>query len=306
MSLQVGYRNCQPIGRVLSPGDRQFAPGSLLCRGDRFNLPPGKKVQVLCYFNRQVLSLSNGIVSAPGRCVPKEFRVKFCSSANRSTCPKSKGFAATAELPTLISPYGSALIDDRPPLSWASVQGATKYSVAVRGPGEQWQTTVEGTSLPYPQAQPGMSYGSAYEVTVIAYQDEAPKAASRSALNLLPEADARQVAAVVEQLKRLGLPEDQVAYLDLDSIYRGKNLLHESITTLEQRVQAGSRNPGVYRVLGDRYLEAGFPEQAGKQYKTAAALAKAVADDIELAKAETGLKLIAAYNQLPTKTNPLQ
>lgn len=294
-SLQAGNRGCQPIGRVLTLGDHRFAPGSLLCRGDRLNLPSGKKVQVLCYFNRQVLSLSSGIVSAPGRCVPKELGVKVCSGADRSTCSKPKGITATAELPTLHSPYGNALIEDRPPFSWAGVRGATQYSVAVRGPGVQWQTTVKGTSLPYPQAQPGMNYGSAYEVMVIAYQQDSPMGASRSALNLLPETDAKQVAAVVEQLQQLGLSEDQAAYLDLDSLYRGKDLLHESITALEKRLQAGSRNPKVYRVLGDCYLEAGFPNEARKQYKTAAELAKMAEDADELAKAESGLKLVSNY-----------
>ncbi len=298
MSLpRTTQRECQPIGRVLSQGDRRFPPRSLLCQGDRLNLPPWGKVEVLCFFNRRVLPLSAGIVSSAGRCVPKELRAKHCSVADRSRCPKPKGAGEIATIPVVIEPYSNVLLEGRPFLSWAAVVGATNYSVEVRGPGVHWQKLIEGTTLPYPQEQPAMAYGSAYQVAIIAYQNNSPLSASRSAFNLLPERDVRQITQAVEKINSLDLPKDEAAYLDLDSLYMGKNLLSATINMLEAQVREGSLNPGVYRVLGDRYLEAGLPTEAKSHYERAAELATKADNPSELQRAQDGLKAILTLNQ---------
>lgn len=142
-----------------------------------------------------------------------------------------------------------------------------------------------------------MAYGSAYQVAIIAYQNNSPLSASRSAFNLLPERDVRQITQAVEKINSLDLPKDEAAYLDLDSLYMGKNLLSATINMLEAQVREGSLNPGVYRVLGDRYLEAGLPTEAKSHYERAAELATKADNPSELQRAQDGLKAILTLNQ---------
>ena len=62
----------------------------------------------------------------------------------------------------------------------------------------------------------------------------------------------------------------------------------------------------LYRVLGDRLLEVGLPEEAKREYTRATLLAKRADNSTELAKAQAGLQRIQLYSQLPTRTNGSQ
>lgn len=295
--LSVTARNtiptrCEPIGRVLSEGDRHFAAGSLICKGDR--LQSSTTVDVLCYLNRRILTLASGtVLSEDDRCVPQARKVQPCSTSNRNNCPKPKGPGEGDNNPAIVSPYDNALLNGRPLLSWYAVAGANSYTVQVSGKGVNWQKIVTGNTLVYPDSQPTMQFGNAYRITIVANGGDSPISASSSVFNLLPESEARQVMDYVKRINSLNLPKDEAAYLDLDSIYMAKNLLTETIATLEARVEAGSQNPAIYRVLGDRYLEAGLPDCAKPEYEMATKLAQTSDNLIELAKAQAGLKLVA-------------
>ena len=60
---------------------------------------------------------------------------------------------------------------------------------------------------------------------------------------------------------------------------------------------AGSRNPTLYRTLGDRYLEAWLPEEARREYTTAAQLAQSSGSLDELEKVQEQLKLLDIMQQ---------
>lgn len=297
---------CDPIGRVLNQGDKRFSSGSLLCEGETLTLASGVKVDFLCFLNRRILTLLGGTVSAVDECVPKEIRVKSCSARDTSNCPSPKGPGSNSNTPEIVSPYSSTLLNGRPLFSWYAVAGATGYTVEVRGEGVGWQKIVQGTTLAYPNEQPAMQFGNAYKITILANQGDDPVSASVSVVNLLPESEARLVLNTVERINSLNLPQDEAAFLDLDTIYMSKNLLTETISALESRVQVGSQNPAIYRVLGDRYLEAGLPDYAKRQYEIASQFARTAANSIELAKAEAGLERVERYNQLPTRINGAQ
>lgn len=295
----------QPIGRVLSNGDSRLAAGSLLCKGDRLQPANGATVQVLCYLNREVLQLGSGVVS--NKCVPlsEQHQAQQCTPQSRANCPRRKGPGEERNTPTLLNPYSSALLNTRPYLSWYAMAGATSYTVQVKGKDVNWERTVSKNALPYPQEQPAMQYGNVYKVTVIANQGDSPVTASSSVLIVSPESEVQQVRATVKQIQNLNLPQDETAF-DLDTVYMSQDLLTEAINTLKARIQAGSQNPTLYRILGDRYLEAGLPDSAKREYTTAAVLAKKADNLAELTKAQAGLKRAALYSQLPTRTNPDQ
>lgn len=304
LSTTAHKRQCKPIARVLNNNDRHWTGGSLLCESDRLYPEPGKKVEVFCYANGTVLRLGNG--TDWDRCVSmrkQQVRQAQCTYENRLNCPKVKGPGEQRNTPALIAPYSSTLLNQKPNFSWYSVAGATSYLVQVSGVGVNWEEEVKNPHLSYPREQPAMQFGNAYKITIIAKQKGSAIKASVAAVNLLPQHDARQVIRIVKQINKLDIPKDEAAFLDLDRVYMAKNLLHETIETLKSQVKAGSRNPTLYRVLGDRYLEAGLPGKAKHEYITATTLAKRVDNSAELAKAQAGLQRIALYSQLPTRIN---
>lgn len=297
---------CDPIGRVLTQGGKNFTAGRPLCKEDRLNLASGERIDLLCYLNKKVLTLFGGSIQVAEGCGPKMERVKPCSIQDRSNCPKPKGPGEGNNTPATVRPYSSTLLNGRPFLSWYTVSGASSYTVEVSGVGVRWRKTLVGTTLPYPSEQPSMQYGNAYKVTITASKGDFPVNASVSVLNILPESEARNVINTVKRVNSLNLPKDEAAYLDLDAVFMSKHLLDETINTLEGRVKAGSHRPGLYRVLGDRYLEAGLPGIAKSEYEVASKLATREDNLIEMTKAQAGLELIARHSQLPTKTNGAQ
>jgi tetratricopeptide (TPR) repeat protein len=115
---------------------------------------------------------------------------------------------------------------------------------------------------------------------------------------------AKQTKAIIERIQNLNLPPDELA-VDIESVYKGQNLLTEAIEVLKERVKAKTQNPTIYRLLGDRYLNVGSPEQARREYKMAIQYAKIRGNLNELAQAQAGLELLL-QSQLPTRTNPDQ
>lgn len=294
-------RQCEPIGRVLSTGDRSWVVGSLLCQGDRLHPVNGSSIEVLCYLNRKVLWLGSGSVT--NKCVPQaKQQAQQCTLTNRSNCPKPKGPREDSNVPALISPYSSAILNTRPNLSWYSVPGANSYTVQVSGADINWEKEVGNLVLSYPKEQPALQPGNAYKITIIANQGDSSISASSSAVNVIPENEAKQIIATVKHISSLNLPKDEEAF-DFDSVYMSKNLLNETIDVLKAQVEAGSQNPTIYRVLGDRYLEAGLPDDAKREYTMATTLAKRIDNLAELAKAQAGLKRAKLYSQLPTRMN---
>ncbi|MEH1899546.1 MAG: hypothetical protein V7K94_30485 [Nostoc sp.] len=284
----------QPSGRVYSTGDRFLRSGRYLCLGERINPQNGSAVKVLCFLNRKILYLKHSTIFNTQICAPLPNEAVQCSVLNIVPCPHDyKGPDDEKNAPIVTSPYGSSIINNRPQISWRSVADADSYTVVVKGNGVEWEADVKNTTiLPYPQEQKELQYGNTYTITVISNHGDQPLNSSPLVVHLLPVDDVQQIRDEVKQINDLGLPPDEAAFRDLDAIYMSKLLLDESIKTLIARVVAGSQNPTVYRVLGDRYLGALLPDQAEQTYTIAAQLAKSSGKTSELSKVQSGLKLV--------------
>ncbi len=291
-SAQNNTRDCDPVGRVLTTGFLRFKVASQVCRGDRLQVTTGAEAKLLCFATGQVLVLTSKTYSdAASKCNPAVDRTGSSVAQPTNYLIKPKGPGEGDNI--LIAPYGNTLIETRPLISWVPVPGADAYLVEVGNKTEGWQATVKAdTKLLYPPKEPALQPGHAYKITITVMQGDSIISASKKVVNLLSEIDARLTRADVEQIKKLNLPQDEAAYLDLNSIYKARNLLGKSIATLEARVEAGSNNPSIYRTLGDRYLEADLPGYAKRKYEIAATLAKNDANPSELNKAQVGLKAV--------------
>lgn len=281
--------DCDPIGRVLSSSDRHYPVDSLLCRGARLDIKKGATVKVFCYSNGNKLNFS-GSLDVTARCPPRQTTTSNpCPLGSRKECRKTKG-PGNENVPEIITPHGRMLLSGRPFISWYPFPGATDYTVQVTGEGVEWQKVVKGTALTYPSEYPAMQFGHTYKITILANQDGSAVSQGLKVVNLLSEDEAKYVAQMAVHLNKLHVAKDQVAVLDLDSLYKSRYLIDKTIEILKARIEADTRNPEVHRVLGDRYLEIGLPEYAKAQYEIATALAKKVADSDELIKAQQGLR----------------
>jgi hypothetical protein len=297
----------KPVGRIVSAGDRSLESGSLLCPGDKISPRQGAKVEVICYFSKQHLELEQaGVFDVQNICKPPEVSsVRRCTPINRQDCPNRKGPGEDDKAPSIIQPYGQILIENRPLISWSAVAGASSYSVQVKNGDVRWEKEVEGTTLAYPEDKPGLLYGTAIRIVVMANKGKEPISYNTLVVHLLREEKVTKINQAVEQIKKLGLSADEAAYLDLDAIYMSENILNKTIEMLEARVAAGSFNPSVYRILGDRYIEAWLPEKAKSVYTKALQLARFQKNSEEVVLAQERLRSLN-QSQLPTRINPAQ
>ncbi len=278
-----------PIARILSTTSPSPSakPGGLICSGDtpRITAP----INVLCFSTGEVVRLSSpDLKLCPSNIASS---VRSCSTADGSNCPKPKGGMGDATAPIIFRPYSSSVLDDRPSISWSQVQGTT-YTVQVTGAGVAWRENSLKTTMDYPDNKPGMSYGNAYKISVIAKKDDNPISSAETVVSLVDIKTAENVRDAIRQVRALNLPKDESTLLDIDSIYAAHNLLTERIDNLVGRISAGSQNPRIFRLLGDCFLEADLPDSAKSNYLTAEKLARKIDDRDELEKILQGLQSV--------------
>ncbi|BBD62922.1 hypothetical protein NIES2109_57720 (plasmid) [Nostoc sp. HK-01] len=296
---------CEPIGRIIEKGNKHLKAKGLMCEGDKLELAPRVQVKFLCFSSGDIIWLSNGAIGA-NKCPVVNVSEHTCNPSNVKVCLLRKGGGLGEDPePTIIYPYTSSLIKTRPDIAWLPVRGATSYKVKVDGYKFGWERIVNQTHLTYPEKEKELSLNGAFRITVIAYRADAPPISDTFAVSLYPQSEIQKVFATIEQIKALGLPEDEAA-LDIDAVYTSRGFLEESIGLLSQVATSKTTNPTVYRVLGDRYFEAGLVGQANAQYMRAYELAKNSNNTVELTLTQAGREAVEFYNGLPTKINGAQ
>lgn len=296
---------CDPqMGRIINKGDKHLSAGSLVCKGDKIEVLNGGYVEFFCFSSGNILNLSSGTIPLD-KCAEPDEALSTCNPTNTNACHTRKGGTEESDEPTIISPYSTSTLNSRPEIIWTAVKGATSYKVKVKSYEFGWEKVVNQTRLAYPSDEKEFQPGSPYTIDVFAYKDGEAFSYDETFVDVLSVASQEQIAQKIKRIKDLGLPPDETI-LDVDAIYTAENLLNETIEMLKTATATNSQNPTLYRVLGDRYLKAKLPKEAKPEYLTAAELAKSSNNFKELQKAQSGLKLVEFYNQLPTRRNPPQ
>ncbi len=296
---------CDPqMGRIINKGDKHLSAGSLVCKGDKIEVLNGGSVEFFCFSSGNILNLSSGTIPLD-KCAEPDEALPTCNPTNTNSCHTRKGGTEGSDEPTIISPYSTSTLNSRPEIIWTAVKGATSYKVKVKSYEFGWEKVVNQTRLTYPSDEKEFQPGTPYTIDVFAYIDGQAFSYDETFVDVLSVAKQEKIAQKIKRIKDLGLPPDETI-LDVDAIYTAENLLNETIEMLKTATATNSRNPTLYRVLGDRYLLAKLPNEAKPEYLTAAELAKSSKNSKELEKAQSGLKLVEFYNQLPTNRNPPQ
>jgi hypothetical protein len=290
---------CESSGRLISLGDKRFEAGSLVCDGEKLEVLNGGKVKFFCFSTGEILDLSSGVVSSD-ICAKPDSSKSACYTFNGNFCQRTpKGGAGENDEPTIIYPYTMPTLKPRPEMVWHPVTGATSYKVRFDCNDFNWERVTNQTRLAYPPEEKALASGQTCQIFVFAYKNGDVIGGDPSVISLLPEDEITRIKDALEQINNLKLPPDEAA-LDLDAIFMSRDLLDETIEQLNNVVAVGTKNPTIYRLLGDRYFQAGVLEQAQRQYLKASELLKNNNNPIESRKVQEGLKLVNYYSQLPT------
>ena len=174
---------CDPIGRIADGSSQNYRRGQVICSGAEIQAPD--EVQFLCFLNGAVVPLTGeSIIVTAATCSAENTAVtapavRTCDRTGfgRILCfiPKGPEEQFQVVTPDTISS------NPRPTISWERVADAESYTVNVVGPDMSWQINIgaEHTELTYPEAQPSLAAGNAYEVLVVANRSQDPIIASR-------------------------------------------------------------------------------------------------------------------------------
>jgi hypothetical protein len=303
---QSKQRTCDPIGRVLIKESQGLKGDSLICLGDRLPMLPG--VSLFCYSTGQMINLVGGsIINSPTTCRPRQVRGVICSkSANRICSDSNLRNLSSKKTPEFISPYSSVIIEGRPLIAWHSVKNSKYYVVRVFSKAGIWQKNVYGNSLPYPAEQPALQPGESYRFTITAINEQLSPITTTLAVEMLTEEERMEIYSMEKVIRTSRLSKDEQA-LDLSALYVSQNLFTEAIVSLQERVKAASRNPQIYRELGELKGQFGMVVDAKLLFEKANELAKSANNTYELEKIKLAMRILKlVQSQEPIKTNELQ
>jgi len=295
--LQLGQFQLFPAAAQSFPQQCKTINKVLICDGDQRRSAKGQISAFCTIAGKAVTIIGINHWQIPGCETKANPQVNACSVQNPDPCDRQKGKSRLGkQQPDLIVPYGSgrSILEGRPSLQWAVVEGADRYVVEVMGNGVHWRQPVTSNALPYPPHQPELVPGNAFQVVITAYKGASVLSASRATFKRLGTREATEVQTAITQAKQLPFPKEQLGFWVTDGIYMDYGLLSESIKSLKAQIQAGTQDPAVYRLLADRYLEAGLPVEAEQMVEKAVSLAESLNDQDELAKAKLMLRRMDA------------
>lgn len=261
--------------------------GALLYENDQIRPSDDAEVIVLCDDDKLTLwYVPAGVWSSLTDCPEK------AKPAIKRNGPIAQPRGADKDIPIILSPRATKILDQMPLLSWREVVDATEYTVRVRGEGLKWEKKTSDTKMVYDGE--ALEENVAYKLIVEV--DNGGSSADEGVPNLsfrvLGKEQAQQVRQTGDKIDDLPLPDyaDYAKSLARSHLYAHYGLNHKAIEELEQVVEQNPA-PSVHRLLGDLYLQIQLPEWQ-EHYSTTLDLAQAAGDLEEQALVQVGLAQI--------------
>jgi hypothetical protein len=266
---------------VKRAGRSEFVPGMfgmVLRRGDLLRLDTGAQAKVACA-DLTLADASSGTGSVP--CKAETSIISDPSTGSRVTAARSN---TPADIPIIISPRRTRLLNQRPLLRWTPIQGVDTYTVSVQAGSTLWSGTVKGVSqVQYPADAPALTPGQAYKVVVIGGgRSSEDKLVPDLGFSIATADETNEIKAAETRIKSLGLSDGATQFLTAVLYATRKsevrdNFNAEAIERLES-LSTSLREPAVQRMLGDLYLKVGLLTLAEERYTQANDLSKKVND----------------------------
>jgi hypothetical protein len=268
------------------------------------------------------LKLSSGAIvkiSCPGEPKPKPIQRTGERLSTGYLCPKWKAVinkgappierlaGTNPQIPYLISPHRTLLLNSTPTLRWNPVVDATQYTIQIKnGSRIVWQTQVKETQVTYP-GKPILEPGIPYSVTIQTDNGKSAQSETGNQFIILNEADAKVVQTEIKlsnqsdfspEVKAFKLAEyyteyevpEPAAYGLTDKTAKSYRLTADAIAVLESFLKDNQpSSPLFYRMLGDFYAQTGVMRPAEQAYLQAIAQVQSVEDLEEWSLAMYGL-----------------
>lgn len=159
------------------------------------------------------------------------------------------------EIPYIISPQKTQILNPQPILQWGGVPAPTKYTVSLRENGQEiWRVTdIVETQIQYP-GEPPLKPGNTYQVIVETDTGRSSRdvpVPGGTEFNLLAPETAAEIQQKVTNIQSQGL-EPISEKLAIATLYEQYELLAEAIELLETVVNLEKTAP-IYKKLGDLY-----------------------------------------------------
>lgn len=292
--------------------------------GARVQVAKGGSVTLVCRNNHlyrvtgQTSVLVNGQTCNSGQALPKGSATRVTPKQGRlqdnngskvlegETRERESDYG---QLPIILSPRNTTLLDLKPPLSWVEVSGSTEYGLSLSGLAAFDEITVDADQLtcsenkqtapnrvctiPWP-AQWVLAPGQRYFLTISARTGIAAplRPSEASALRTLPAEEAAQVQREAEPYKAITVDPVTPNYL-LADLYVDHGLLDAAIAAY---VAAEAHQPSAVSMvtLGDLYLQVNLQRFAFNAYQRALdkLAAQGQEDPVIHAAAEFGIGLV--------------
>ena len=284
--------SCDPVAR-------NYATGKIICQNDVLN--GSSPYKLFCFLNQQWFNVTH--VSIIGdfcsQSVVNRDTLKRCTqfNVNNEKCGISKGDNSIGK-PELIKPYTGVLLNRRPNFEWVKVPEATSYFLEISGKNVAWSRQTTMTALAYPKEQPALMPGEVYKIVTTALDESKLLSAESMVVTTLSTAEANQIQEQIDAVIKHGFSADEAAYLDLDAIYRSRNLYTETINSLNARVKSGSQDPNLYLILANRYCQVGLPQLSRQLYDRGMILARQQDNPFVIQKIKLALSQLTTSSPL--------
>lgn len=269
---------------------RVVSSGTEIHVGDLIRPDANAKVSVICPDQSEQPVPAGTLSGLRGVCpnVPRS------SGRGDNLAPATIG-GTNPNIPYIISPRHTLLINRTPTLRWNPVSGAKRYTVKILSPaGIVWQTETTQSEIQYPGRpilQPGVPYSLVVQSDNLAISTT--DTASSPEFRILRDAERSVVQTKIPSLPSskllmpavaLGLsdfyhyytlpPAAEPAYRLSEAEAETYRLTAEGIETLLPLIKAGTSSPSVYRMMGNLYWQTGLVQPAIVQYRKAIELGK--------------------------------
>jgi len=244
------------------------------------------------------LRLGSGAVATiicPGKNKPREIRQAGERLGVQKLCPEWKAIVkkgpppliaisgTNPQIPFLITPRRTLILDPKPTIRWNPVPGSSQYTVKiVNAQGIVWQTQVKESQVTY-SGTSALQPGIPYSITIQTNTGKASQSEAGSEFILLRDAEAKVVQAAVNQIaqsdfnadiKALKLVDyystyevpEPLAYGLSEKTAKSYRLNADAIATLKTLIAQDKQSPLIYRTLGDLYLQTGVMAPAENAY----------------------------------------
>ncbi|MGB8698877.1 MAG: hypothetical protein WCD18_05620 [Thermosynechococcaceae cyanobacterium] len=206
--------------------------------------------------------------------------------SQETACVRLRG--KNTQSPALIKPYGQVLMEGNPIFEWNAVSGSNQYDVNILSQDKHWKSTTSSLKLAFSKEQ-NLEPGKTYQIIIQSYKGKELQGVSVSAFSILNKSDQLQLTNYISDIRK-GTIESQAK--SIVALYNHYELTDEAIRYLERLKKINKTNPSIYRLLGDSYLDAGFPDLAEVNYQIAYRIAWGSDSSSEAMLANTGLQNI--------------